>query len=141
MTITEDPIKRDISVSRPLCPEYPGGRHQEQENKDTYADYANLVGKTVAVRGASAAQSVAEEDENLSQSNLVTVSKQTDALLEVKSGTADAGYDRPHGGKHDRRGCRLRGPDHLRRIHESSMASASATEATCANKSMRSWLH
>ena len=88
MTITED-LKQNISVSDPYV-QNTQVVVTKTENKDTYADYANLVGKTVAVEAGSAAQSVAEEDENLSQSNLVTVSKQTDALLEVKSGTADA---------------------------------------------------
>ena len=88
MTITED-LKQNISVSDPYV-QNTQVVVTKTENKDTYADYANLVGKTVAVEAGSAAQSVAEEDENLSQANLVTVSKQTDALLEVKSGTADA---------------------------------------------------
>ena len=88
MTITDD-LKQNTSVSDPYV-ENTQVVVTKTENKDTYADYANLVGKTVAVEAGSAAQSVAEEDENLSQSELVTVSKQTDALLEVKSGTADA---------------------------------------------------
>ena len=88
MTITDD-LKENISISDPYV-QNTQVVVAKTENQETYADYANLVGKTVAVEAGSAAQSVAEEDENLSQSNLVTVSKQTDALLEVKSGTADA---------------------------------------------------
>lgn len=93
MTIT-DSLKQNISVSDPYV-QNTQVVVAKTENKDAYADYANLVGKTVAVEAGSAAQDVAEADENLSQANLVTVSKQTDALLEVKSGTADAAiFDR-----------------------------------------------
>lgn len=88
MTITDD-LKAAMSISDPYV-QNTQVVVAKTENKDTYADYANLIGKTVALEAGSAAQSVAEEDENLSQANLVTVSKQTDALLEVKSGTADA---------------------------------------------------
>lgn len=88
MTITDD-LKENISISDPYV-QNTQVVVVKTENKDTYADYANLVGKTIAVEAGSAAQSVAEADENLSQSEIVTVSKQTDALLEVKSGTADA---------------------------------------------------
>ena len=93
MTIT-DSLKQNISVSDPYV-QNTQVVVAKTENKDAYANYANLVGKTVAVEAGSAAQDVAEADENLSQANLVTVSKQTDALLEVKSGTADAAiFDR-----------------------------------------------
>lgn len=88
MTITDD-LKENLSISDPYV-QNTQVVVAKTENKDTYSDYANLIGKTVVVEAGSAAQSVAEEDENLSQAQLVTVSKQTDALLEVKSGTADA---------------------------------------------------
>ena len=88
MTITDD-LKAAMSISDPYV-QNTQVVVTKTENKDTYSDYSNLIGKTVALEAGSAAQSVAEEDENLSQANLVTVSKQTDALLEVKSGTADA---------------------------------------------------
>lgn len=88
MTITDD-LKENLSVSDPYV-QNTQVVVTKAENKDAYADFSKLVGKTVAVEAGSAAQGVAEEDENLQQSNLVTVNKQTDALLEVKSGTADA---------------------------------------------------
>ncbi|MGE4548038.1 MAG: transporter substrate-binding domain-containing protein [Intestinibacillus sp.] len=87
MTITDD-LKQNISISNPYV------QNKQvlvtlSKNKDTYADTANLKGKTVAVETGSAGQSVAEEDENL-KDNLLTVGKQTDALLEIQSGSADA---------------------------------------------------
>ena len=88
MTITDD-LKENISISDPYV-QNTQVVVAKTENQETYADYANLVGKTVVVEAGSAAQSVAEADANLSQAELVTVNKQTDALLEVKSGTADA---------------------------------------------------
>ena len=88
MTITDD-LKQNLSVSDPYA-QNTQVIVTKTENKDTYADFSQLIGKTVAVEAGSAAQGVAEEDENLSQSDLVTVGKQTDALLEVKSGTAAA---------------------------------------------------
>ena len=93
MTITDD-LKANISVSDPYV-ENTQVVVAKTENQDTYADFANLSDKTIALEAGSAAQSVAEEDENLKNANLVTVGKQTDALLEVKSGTADAAiFDR-----------------------------------------------
>ena len=81
MTITDD-LKENISISDPYV-QNTQVVVAKTENQETYADYANLVGKTVVVEAGSAAQSVAEEDANLSQAELVTVNKQTDALLEV----------------------------------------------------------
>lgn len=93
MTITDD-LKANLSISNPYA-ENTQVVITKAENKDTYADYKNLAGKTIALEAGSAAQSVAEEDENLSGANIVTVSQQTKALLEVKSGTADAAiFDR-----------------------------------------------
>ncbi|MDY3619100.1 transporter substrate-binding domain-containing protein [Agathobaculum sp.] len=88
MTITDD-LKAAFAISDPYA-QNTQVVITKAENKDTYADYANLEGKTVVVEAGSAAQSVAEEDEHLKNANIVTVTKQTDALLEVKSGTADA---------------------------------------------------
>ena len=88
MTITDD-LKAAFAISNPYA-QNTQVVITKAENKDTYADYANLEGKTVVVEAGSAAQGVAEEDEHLKNANIVTVTKQTDALLEVKSGTADA---------------------------------------------------
>ena len=88
MTITDD-LKENIAVSDAYA-QNTQVVITTTANKDTYADFANLEGKTVAVEAGSAAQSLAEEDEHLKNAEIVTVGKQTDALLEVKSGTADA---------------------------------------------------
>ncbi len=50
----------------------------------------DLEGKTVAVEAGSAGQAAAEDDTSLAKADIVTVTKQTDALVEVQSGTADA---------------------------------------------------
>ena len=55
-----------------------------------YASTADLIGKTVTCETGSAGQETIEADENLSQAELVTKSVQTDCLMEVKAGTADA---------------------------------------------------
>lgn len=88
MTISPD-LKEAFAISDPYA-QNTQVVITKAENKDTYSDFANLEGKTVVVEAGSAAQGVAEEDEHLKNANIVTVTKQTDALLEVKSGTADA---------------------------------------------------
>lgn len=55
-----------------------------------YASTADLVGKTVAVEAGSAGQSTVEGDENLMQADVITKTVQTDCLMEVAAGTADA---------------------------------------------------
>ena len=88
MTITND-LKQNFSISNPYA-QNTQVIITKAENKDNYADFKKLVGKTVVLEAASAAVGVAEADENLKNANIVTVGKQTDALLEVKAGTADA---------------------------------------------------
>ena len=62
----------------------------------TIATTADLVGKTVVAEIGSAGElqiignDETEPDANLAQANYVGMSKQTDCLLEVKAGTADA---------------------------------------------------
>ena len=57
---------------------------------DTYKDTASLSGANLVAEVASAGESAISDDENLSKANYTAVEKQTDALLEVKSNTADA---------------------------------------------------
>lgn len=57
---------------------------------DVYTDTASLADATVVAEISSAGETAIAEDENLSNATYVSVPKQTDALLEVKSGTADA---------------------------------------------------
>ena len=55
-----------------------------------YASTADLVGKTVLAEAGSAGESAIQDDENLSQADYVSKSVQTDCLMEVAAGTADA---------------------------------------------------
>lgn len=57
---------------------------------DKYKDTASLKNARLVAEVASAGESAIADDENLSQANYTAVTKQTDALLEVKSNTADA---------------------------------------------------
>lgn len=55
-----------------------------------YASTADLVGKTVVAEAGSAGEAAIEGDENLAQADYVSKSMQTDCLMEVAAGTADA---------------------------------------------------
>ena len=55
-----------------------------------YSSTADLVGKTVVAEAGSAGESAISENENLAQADYVSKSVQTDCLMEVAAGTADA---------------------------------------------------
>ena len=55
-----------------------------------YTSTADLVGKTVVAEAGSAGEAAIEGDENLTQADYVSKSVQTDCLMEVAAGTADA---------------------------------------------------
>lgn len=55
-----------------------------------YEGTASLIGKTVVAEQGSAGESTITDDENLAQAIYVPKAVQTDCLLEVKAGTADA---------------------------------------------------
>ena len=55
-----------------------------------YASTADLVGKTVVAEAGSAGETAIAEDTNLAQADYVSKSVQTDCLMEVAAGTADA---------------------------------------------------
>ena len=55
-----------------------------------YASTADLVGKTVVAEAGSAGEAAIEGDEDLAQADYVFKSVQTDCLMEVAAGTADA---------------------------------------------------
>ena len=55
-----------------------------------YRSTADLVGKTIVAEAGSAGESAISEDESLSQADYVSKSVQTDCLMEVAAGTADA---------------------------------------------------
>ena len=55
-----------------------------------YASTADLVGKTVVAEAGSAGEAAIEGDEDLAKADYVSKSVQTDCLMEVAAGTADA---------------------------------------------------
>ena len=55
-----------------------------------YSSTADLVGKTVVAEAGSAGEAAIEGDENLAQADYVSKIVQTDCLMEVAAGTADA---------------------------------------------------
>ncbi len=86
MTLTDD-----ILASQACTQAYARNAQVIVMKKDSgYTSTADLVGKTVAVEAGSAGQTAVEEEENLAQADIITKPVQTDCLLEVKSGTADA---------------------------------------------------
>ena len=61
----------------------------KKDMADTYTDLASLAGKTIAAEGGSAGESVILGDAAV-KDGLRSVNAQTDAILEVLSGTSDA---------------------------------------------------
>ena len=55
-----------------------------------YTSTADLAGKTVVAEAGSAGEAAIQGDENLSKADYVSKSVQTDCLMEVAAGTADA---------------------------------------------------
>jgi len=55
-----------------------------------YEDTASLIGKSIAAEQGSAGEKTVQEDDNLKQADFVPKTLQTEALMEVKAGTADA---------------------------------------------------
>nr|WP_297178702.1 transporter substrate-binding domain-containing protein [uncultured Agathobaculum sp.] len=88
MTITDD-LKENIAVSDPYVKNMQVVVIKDS-NKDTYTDTASLSGANLVAEAGSAGQAAIEADANLSKANLTTVTKQTDALLEIESGASDA---------------------------------------------------
>ncbi len=88
MTITPE-LQEALTISDPYIKNYQVIVIRS-ENADLYTDTASLAGKTVEAEAGSAGEAAIADDENLSQATYVSVTKQTDALLEVKTGAADA---------------------------------------------------
>ena len=89
MTITEE-RKENMSISDPYVK---NAQVIVVKADSDIASTADLVGKTVVAEMGSAgeAQVIGEAaDENLAQAEYVGVAKQTDCLMEIKAGTADA---------------------------------------------------
>ncbi len=55
-----------------------------------YNGTESLIGKTVVAEQGSAGEKTIQADDNLKQANFVPKTLQTDCLMELKSGTADA---------------------------------------------------
>lgn len=56
----------------------------------TYDGTASLIGKTIVAEQGSAGEKTIQNDDNLKQASYVPKILQTDCLMEVKAGTADA---------------------------------------------------
>lgn len=86
MTLTED-IVQNTACTKP----YAKNAQVVVVKKGTaYASTADLVGKTVVAEAGSAGESTIAGDENLSQADYISKAVQTDCLMEVAAGTADA---------------------------------------------------
>lgn len=88
MTINDD-LKAQIAISDPYV------KNMQviiinKKNAEAYKDTLSLADKDIVVEAGSAGESVVLEEENLKNANCIQVTKQIDALLEVKAGTADA---------------------------------------------------
>ena len=88
MTITPE-ISESLTVSDPYLKNYQVIVIRK-ENAEAYKGTADLVGKNLEAEAGSAGEAAIAGDENLSKGNYLSVTTQTDALLEVKTGAADA---------------------------------------------------
>ncbi len=88
MTITPE-LQEALTISDPYIKNYQVVVIRADQ-ADAYPDTASLAGKTVEAEAGSAGEAAIAADENLSQATYISVTKQTDALLEVKTGAADA---------------------------------------------------
>ena len=91
MTITPE-LQEALTISDPYIKNYQVVVIRS-DNADVYTSTADLVGKTVEAEAGSAGEAaiIGEgADENLKQAEYISAAKQTDTLLEVKTGAADA---------------------------------------------------
>ncbi|MPM08529.1 L-cystine-binding protein FliY [bioreactor metagenome] len=88
MTITDE-LKQNISISDPYVKNM---QVVVIRSKDagTYTSTTSLVKANLVAEAGSAGENVIKSDADLSKANYISVSKQTDALMEVKAGTSDA---------------------------------------------------
>lgn len=86
MTLTED------ILANTACTRAYAKNAQVVVMKDdaAYTGTADLIGATIAVEAGSAGQETIEANEDLAQADVVTKTVQTDCLMEVAAGTADA---------------------------------------------------
>lgn len=88
MTITPE-LEAALSISDPYIKNYQVVVIRS-ENAGLYTDTASLAGKTIEAEAGSAGESAIADNADLSQAQYTAVPKQTDALLEVKAGAAEA---------------------------------------------------
>ena len=91
MTITPE-LQEALTISDPYIKNYQVVVIRS-DNADVYTSTADLVGKTVEAEAGSAGEAaiIGEgADESLKQAEYISAAKQTDTLLEVKTGAADA---------------------------------------------------
>ena len=86
MTLTED-IQKNTACTKPYAK---NAQVVVVKEGTAYASTADLVGKTVVAEAGSAGESTIAEEENLSQADYISKAVQTDCLMEVAAGTADA---------------------------------------------------
>ena len=86
LTLTED---REEHMACPT-PDVKNAQVVVVKDGTEYTSTADLVGKTVVAEAGSAGETTIQEDENLAQADYVSKSVQTDCLMEVAAGTADA---------------------------------------------------
>ncbi len=87
-TIRDD-LKEQITFSNPYIKNKQVVVIQKK-NADKYTDAKSLEGASVSAEKGSAGEKVLTDEKALGDVECVTVSKQTDALTEVKAGTSDA---------------------------------------------------
>ena len=86
MTLTDD-----IMANTACTEAYAKNAQVVVMKKDSgYTSTADLVGKTVVAEAGSAGETTIQEDENLAQADYISKGVQTDCLMEVAAGTADA---------------------------------------------------
>ena len=86
MTITDD-IQQNAACTKAYAK---NAQVVVVKDGTAYASTADLVGKTVVAEAGSAGESAIAGDENLAQADYISKSVQTDCLMEVAAGTADA---------------------------------------------------
>lgn len=88
MTITPE-LEEALSISDPYIKNYQVVVIRAAD-ADKYTSTADLAGAKIDAEAGSAGEKAVAADENLSQATYTSVTKQVDALLEVKTGAADA---------------------------------------------------
>ena len=86
MTLTDD-IMANAACTKPYAK---NAQVIVMKADAAYASTADLAGKTVVAEAGSAGETAISEDAGLSQAEYISKSVQTDCLMEVAAGTADA---------------------------------------------------